>query len=162
VGGGVDGHVTVTGGTLVLSGATVSRHVRIRGGGSFFIGPSTTIMGDLEIEDIPLATTESHVCGTHVRGDLRLRENAAPIQIGSEDGSCPGNTIRGNFEVDGNSAATGIIGNTVGWNLDDHNNAGPTQVFDNTVRGRLLCYDNNSITGGGNTARRKEGQCKDF
>ena len=56
-------------------------------------------------------------------------------------------------------AATTVVGNTVGGNLQDNNNTGATQVFNNLVDNNLRCQQDSVITGGGNTAKSKQGQC---
>lgn len=97
-----------------------------------------------------------------MKGNLWFRNNRTGVQIGSASPSCAGNAINGNLEVQDSTGFTAIFGNTVLGNLEDLNNAGPTQVFDNTVTNNLQCQDNRSITGGGNTAGLKEGQCAAF
>jgi hypothetical protein len=46
--------------------------------------------------------------------------------------------------------------------LQDQNNIGSTQVFSNVITAALQCQGNTSITGGGNTALSKQGQCAKF
>jgi hypothetical protein len=53
-------------------------------------------------------------------------------------------------------------GNTVSGNLQDQDNTGPSQVFNNSIGKNLLCQGNSSITGGGNSAKSKQGQCSAF
>jgi hypothetical protein len=55
-----------------------------------------------------------------------------------------------------------VNGNDVDGNLEDQNNTGPTQVFNNYAGKNLQCQQNSSITGGGNTAQSKLGQCAAF
>jgi hypothetical protein len=64
--------------------------------------------------------------------------------------------------VQNNSALTSLVGNRVTFILQDQNNSAPTQVFYNIVGGILQCQNNASITGAGNTARLKQGQCAAF
>jgi hypothetical protein len=47
-------------------------------------------------------------------------------------------------------------------NLVEQNDAAAAQVFDNQVASSLQCQNNTSITGSGNTARQKQGQCASF
>jgi len=69
--------------------------------------------------------------------------DASPLQIGSTSpGSCAGNAIGGNASINVNSGAIAL--------------------YDNSVTGTLSCSANKSITGGGNTAKSKLGQCKSF
>jgi len=53
-------------------------------------------------------------------------------------------------------------GNTFGKNVSAQNNTGALFIFDNTVGHSLACSANSSITGGGNTASVKTGQCSAF
>ena len=162
VGGGVTGNVTVTGGNLALSNATVGNNVQINGGGSFSIGPSVKIKGNLQIQNIPAGPGQNQVCGSTVSGDLQFQNNGTAVQIGSSSPTCPGNTIGGNLTIQGNTAATVIFGNSIGGNLQDQNNTAATQVSNNTVGNNLQCQSNTTISGGGNTAHQKQGQCAGF
>ncbi len=161
VGGGVTGSITDLGGNLAISNATVGGNVSIAGG-TYSIGPSTTIKGNLTILATTGAAVQNQVCGTSIAGGLTFSLNAAAVEIGSSSAACPGNIIAGNLVVDGNLAATVIYNNTVGGGLLDQLNFRPTQVFDNHVTGILNCTADSSITGGGNTATKKQGQCATF
>ena len=181
VGGQITGNVRVTGGSLVLSNTSVSRNVQINGGGTFAIGPSTIIQGDLQIQNIPVSSGLNVVCGANIKGNLLFQNNGTAAMIGSFP-SCPGNTIGGNLTVQSNSASTQVYnnrvsgnlqnqyntaatiidGNTVGRNLLDQNNTFSTQVFNNSVTNNLQCQNDTTITGGGNTASKKQGQCSTF
>jgi YVTN family beta-propeller protein len=183
IGGTITGNVTVTGGALVLTGVQVSGNVLIGGGGTFSIGPNTS-MGSLDIQgDSPRGTTKNQVCGSTIRGDLHFRNNGDPVVIGSPNQSlCAGNVIHGNLEVQNNTGTTVIYGNTVRFDLLDQNNRAATvidgnivgwdllaecnrvstQVFSNSVKHDISCRDDARITGGRNTAERKQGQCSHF
>ena len=68
--------------------------------------------------------------------------------------------VTGNLQGRNNTAATEGVGNTVGGNLQVQDNTGPsTQVGGSGVGGNLQCESNAAITGGGNSARRKQGRC---
>jgi hypothetical protein len=163
INGYITGNVNVNGGNLVLSGVLIGKDVQIVNGATFSIGPSTTINGNLEIHNIPPGAAQNQVCGSTVSGNLQFHNNGTPVQIGSASESvCVGNVIGGNLEVHNNTGSTGIFNNTVGGNLDDHNNTAPTQVFSNSVRQNLQCVSNSLITGAGNAAGRKQGQCTGF
>jgi len=162
VGGGVTGNVTETGGSLILSNATIGNNVQVNGGGTFSFGQLTTIKGNLEIHNIPAGAAQNQVCATNVAGNLQFHNNGTAVLIGSGSPSCPGNVIRGNLEVHENTAATAIFGNTVGGNLQDQNNTASAEVFQNVVTHSLQCQNNTSITGGGNSASQKQGQCAGF
>lgn len=136
------GNVYQTGGNLTLTNATVLGNVEIWGG-TYSLGPTLTVASKLEVENTPSGSTQNAVCGVNVFGSLYFDGNASPVEIGSSSGSCAGNTIGGDLEVNSNSAAV--------------------QVFNNSVRDYLTCSGNtSSITGGGNTARSKQGQCSSF
>ncbi len=163
VSGGVSGNLTENGGNVVLTQSHVGNDVQINGGGTFTIGPGTTIGNNLQIQSIPSGSGQNQVCGTTVDGNLQFQSNGTAVLIGSTNPfSCAGNTIDGNLEVQSNSAATTVDGNTVKGNLTDQSNTGPTQVFNNAVGNNLACHQNSSITGGGNTAGSKKGQCAAF
>lgn len=175
----VHGSIRVSGGTLQLSDATVKGKVQVKGGGTVSILQSTLIKGSLQIQGVPAGTTQIQICGATIEGDLQYDGNAAAATIGAAP-ACAGNTVRGDLQVSGNSAATVISGNTVTGNLQDEDNSAATQVIGNTVRGNLQvqgntgsptevsgnvvgnslqCQNNASISGGGNSAGKKQGQC---
>jgi hypothetical protein len=159
VAGGINGNVTEIGGSLVLLSAT-ARNVKVTGG-SYLIGPSTQITGDVEISNVLDRLTQGQICGAAIKNNLSVHDNAVTIQIGASH-SCAGNTIGGNLEAHNNSGATGIFFNTVAGNLNDFNNTGRTQVYVNNVSGNLQCENNSVIMGANNTAQSKQGQCADF
>jgi uncharacterized repeat protein (TIGR03803 family) len=180
-GGGVTGNVVMKGGTLVLQNASVGGNVQIQNGGTFTLGPSLTVKGNVQIQSLPDGTMANTICGAAVAGDLQIQSNATAVQIGSASG-CAGNTINGNLQVQNNSVPTTIMNNTISGNLQDQSNSGSTaivdnkvggnlqvqsnsgstQVSNNAVRSNLQCESNSSITGGGNTAAQKQGQCSAF
>lgn len=158
VAGGINGNVTETGGNLVLLGAT-AHDVHISGG-SYLIGPSTQIMGNLEIANVTGAA-QGQICGASISKNLLFHNNDAGVQIGASH-SCVGSTIGGNLDVHNNGGPTAIFFNSVAGDATDHNNTGPTQVYLNDVGGNLDCHSNSVITGGMNTAQQKQGQCSGF
>jgi hypothetical protein len=87
--------------------------------------------------------------------------DSTPLLIGSTSG-CPGNIVSGDLLVSNNAASVSIDNNIVGGSLADLDNLKPTQVFSNQVKGILSCVANSAITGGGNTATKKQGQCANF
>jgi cytoskeletal protein CcmA (bactofilin family) len=154
------GNIQVEGGTLELSGATVKGQITVQGGGTVSILPSTLIEGNLQIEDLPAGSAPIQICGATIDGNLQYQDNAAPVTIGAPPG-CAADTIRGNLQVSGNSASTVISGDDVNGNLQVTDNTGPsTQVSGNVVGQNLQCQNNASITGAGNSARAKQGQCE--
>jgi Dockerin type I domain len=142
VGGGVRGHVQQTGGTFVITNATIGDDVEIERGGTLSIGPSTSIGGHIEIHGLPGSGIANQICGANIRGGLELENNAAPIVIGSASDGFP------------------CLGNTIGGNVEVQNNSGPILVINNTISGQLECEHNVSIIAGPNSARSTEGQCR--
>ncbi|MGA2120135.1 MAG: VCBS repeat-containing protein [Bryobacteraceae bacterium] len=180
-GGGVTGNIIQTGGDLILIGATVGGNVQVQGGGMFSFSASAVIKGNLQVQGVPAGSAQNLVCGVNVKGDLQYQNNGAPIEIGAASTcagdtvggdiqiqnntaatSISGNTVAGTLQVENNMAATSILGNTVAGNLQVENNPDPTTVFNNAVKGILQCSGNTAITGGGNTAAQKQGQCAAF
>ncbi len=161
IGGGVTGNVTENGGKLVISNASVGGNLQVNGG-TFSIGPGVTIKGNFSMVEAAKSTLQSQLCGVSIGGNLQVQESGTPITIGSSSLSCPGNTVTGNLTVSDNSATTAIYNNTVGGSLTDQQNSKPTQVFFNHIAGTLSCSNDTSITGGGNTAIKKLGQCSKF
>ena len=139
--GTVAGNIRQSGGILIVNDATVEGNVKISGG-AFMFGPGTAIGGNLQIKNMPAASTPIRVCGAKVEGNLQVDNNAEPIAIGTGLPSCLGNSVGGNLQLENNSASV--------------------EVFDNDAGGNLHCKNNSSITGGGNTAESKQGECADF
>lgn len=158
----ISGNLQMSGGSLTLTGnSTVQGNMQITGGGTFLIGPGT-INGNVQIQNILASAVTDQICGATVRGSLQLQNNGAAVQIGSP--SCAGNSVSGNVQVTGNSAAVQIDNNSISGNLQVENNTAASAVFTNTVKGNLQCGGNNAalITGGGNKAALKQGQCASF
>jgi hypothetical protein len=163
VDGGVTGNVQESGGNLVLDQSQVGGNVQVNGGGTFAIGPASTIGGNLQVQNLPTGSGQDPVCGTTVNGNLQIQNNGTAIEIGAlPPASCAGNTVGGDLQVQNNTAATTVVGNTVGGNLQDNSNIGATQVFNNLVNNNLQCQLDSAITWGGNTAGSKQGQCATF
>lgn len=135
------GNVYESGGNLTLTNATVLGNIEVQGG-TYSLGPSLTIASKLEVQNVSSGSAQNAICGANVYGSVYFNSNASPVQIGSSAGSCPGNSIGGDLEINSNTAAV--------------------QVFNNTVRDSLTCSGDSSITGGGNSAKRKQGQCSSF
>ena len=134
----VEGNIKVNGGTLELSGASVKGNVQVQGSGAVSILPATHIEGNLQIQNLPSGSAAIQICGAAIDGNLQYQSNGAAVTIGGASG-CAGNTIGGNLQVDDNSAAA-VISN-------------------DTVSGNLQCQNDAAVTGGGNSARQKQGQC---
>jgi hypothetical protein len=169
INGTIDGNVQANGGNLVLSGVLVRGNVQFNGGGTFSVVSFTSIVGNLQIQNLPSGTITNQICNATVLGDLQFQNNGTAVQIGSAPPSsvpsslpCGGNTIGGDLQIQNNAALTQIYNNAVGGNLQDQNNTAATQVFNNSVENQLHCQNDILITGGGNTAKEKQGQCSSF
>jgi len=161
--GTITGNVQANGGNVTLSGTLVGGDVQFNNGGTFSIGPFTTIDGNLQVQNLPSGSAANQICNATVLGNLQFQNNGTSVLIGAAPpSSCAGNVVGGNLEVQNNTAATSLFGNFVTGNLQDHNNTGATQVFSNTVQQSLQCQNNSAITGGANKARQKQGQCAAF
>jgi hypothetical protein len=217
--GGITGNLTQTGGTVVLenssfvkgslqmsggglsiSNSGVSGNLEVTGGGTFSIGPTASIGGNLQIQNLPASAGTNQVCGASVQGNLEIQNSGTATLIGSP--GCAGNVVGGNLQVQSNTATTAIYNNTIAGdlsaqsntaltqiysntvkgNLSDQSNTALTQIYSNTVKGNLTdqnntagsqvfnnavistlqCSGDSSITGGGNTAKSKQGQCATF
>ena len=162
IGGTVNGNISQTGGTLTISHLTVKGNLQVQNGGTVSVGPNALIQGNLQIQNVPASAAASQICRATVQGNVQVQNTGGAVQIGSASAGCAGNIISGNLQVQNNAGATGVVGNIVSGNLQDQNNTAPTQVTDNTVTNILQCENNTSITGGGNTASLKQGQCSAF
>ena len=160
IGGGVTGNVAETGGTLTLTGSTVTGNFQTVGG-TFAISSGSSIKGNFAVLDLGKSSAQNTICGSSVGGNLQVVASFTPIAIGNGT-SCPGNTITGSLTVTANDAAIAMYGNTIGGSLTDTANFQATQVFSNNIKGSLTCSADVSITGGGNTAKVKTGQCAKF
>lgn len=178
-GSSVEGNIKVNGGHLELSAATVKGNVQVQGGGTVSILDGTTINGNLQIQNLPAVSEQNQICGATITGNLQYQNNRAAVQIGAAP-DCPGSTVRGNLQAIGNSAEVAIADNMVTGNLQDQSNSASTQLDGNTIGGNLQlqnntgastevsgnvvgknlqCDNNASISGGGNSAKKKQGQC---
>jgi len=157
----VNGNLQASGGSLSLSNSAVGNDLQITGAVTFSIGPAVSICGNLQIQGLPVSANTDEVCGTSVRGNLTFQNSGTAVQLGSGPG-CAGNIVGGDLSVQSNTASTAVDSNSVGGNLTDQNNTGASQVFSNAVTKNLQCNGDSSITGGGNTASSKQGQCAKF
>jgi lysophospholipase L1-like esterase len=158
VGGGVTGNITQTGGNLILSGTTVGGNVQVQSGGTVSITGFARIVGNLQIQNLRTSSVQNQICGASILGNLQYQNSNAPIEIGAST-MCSGNTVGGNLQVVNNGGAVGIVGNTVTGNLQVVNDSGSSTVSSNNVAKNLQCSGNKTITGSGNYASQKQGQC---
>lgn len=143
MGGEITGKVVVTGGTFATTNSIIAGNVTIGGAGTFSLGAGTTIDGNLGIGLTAPGTTTNQVCGTNVLHNVSVEGEAGALQFGSASPTtCAGNTIGGNVTID----------------VSD----GPISVYNNSIGSNLSCQAGGSITGDGNTAKHKLGQCAAF
>ncbi len=140
----VDGNLTDNAGRLVLaslatpsgtSSAHVLGNVSISGASALTLGPGVAIDGNLVIQNVP-GTQQGTVCGTTVKGNLQVQNNASPMEIGGS--ICGGDTVSGNLQVNNNTAMTDVSFNKIAGNLTCQNNKDLT-VASNTVKGNTQC-----------------------
>ena len=181
----VDGNLQVTGGGIftVTSGSTVKGNLQVQ---SIPAGPATNLVcgssvdGNLQYQNngtaVLIGAAAPASCpGNLIDGNLTIQSNSAPasatgntvkgnltLQSNTAAAGAVDNTVKGNLTVQSNTADTVVDGNTVSGNLQDQSNTAATQVFTNIVGGNLQCQSNTTITGGGNTAKSKQGQCSAF
>ena len=94
-------------------------------------GPGVAIDGNLVIQNVP-GTQQGTVCGTTVKGNLQVQNNASPMEIGGS--ICGGDTVSGNLQVNNNTAMTDVSFNNVSGNLQCQGNTNFTSSS-NTVKG---------------------------
>lgn len=141
-GGGVAGNISMDGGSLVLQNSKIGGNVNIQGASAFSIDTGTTIAGSLNIQNIAPGVSLNQVCGTMVGGNAAVYASASPVELGSTDSSCLGNSFGKNVSITYDTGATG--------------------VYNNAIAKNLACSNNTSISGSGNTAGKMRGQCAAF
>jgi hypothetical protein len=145
-----------------MNNLTIGESMRVQGG-TFTIGRSVVVGGNLTVQNLPAGSAQNRVFGVTINGNLRLQNNDAPALIGATAPVlCAGNAVRGDVFARNNTAAASVVGNTISDNLIAQDNTAATNLENNTVQRQLLCQNNTSITGGGNTAAHKQGQCAGF
>jgi hypothetical protein len=145
-GGVVKGGIVSTGGIVVLNNASVSGAVGIGGSAS---GPGVG--------------QQHSICGSNIGGSLIVLADGDRVAIGGAAGtSCTTNTFGGDIQVLSSSGAATIGYNTVKGNLLLEFDSGAVQVLDNKITKTLACSGDTNISGSGNTAASKQGQCAKF
>jgi len=137
----IKGDINVTGGSFVLA-CTVDGNVTISGNSAFSLH-GASIGNNLHIQSLLAGQPQGAVCGSMIKGNLVVQNNASPVEIGANNANaCAGNTVRNNLQVRNNSAATSIDYNNVSGNLQVNNDAAMTYVSGNMVGKNLLCQNN--------------------
>jgi sugar lactone lactonase YvrE len=143
---------TIGAGTTACAGNTISGSVTLQANKAAIGLTGNVVGGSLVDQSNTAATTLS---GNTVSGSLTDQGNSAASVVSL-------NTITGSLVDESNSASSVLLQNTVGASLTDQGNTGATQVTGNKVTGTLLCQSNTSISGSGNTAAKKQGQCSTY
>ena len=138
VGGAINGNVRLDGGNLSLTNVVVSGNVQLQGGGSFSIGPSATINGNLQAHNLPAGGAGNQVCDSQITANLQYQNSGTPVEIGSGSPTCTGNTIGGNIQFHNNNAQGLITNNSINGNLQCQNDtpAASGIADSNTVGGQ--------------------------
>jgi hypothetical protein len=137
----IKGDVNVTGGSFALA-CTVDRNVTILGSSAFSLH-GASIGNNLHIQSLSAGQPPGTVCGSMIKGNLVVRNNASPVEIGANNShACAGNTVRNDLQVHNNSAATSIDYNNVSGKLHINNDTATTDVSGNMVGNNLLCQNN--------------------
>jgi hypothetical protein len=163
-----------------MRASQVGGNVEIKGGTEGTFIESTDFRGNLEISGRSVGTFAStaafQLIGTNVGGSFKFEKNSGPTQIlGASivgDLHVVENNVSGTFcpfpggggfpfpdcpVVDNGQ----LLRNDVGGHMQVFKNIGPIAVSENTIEQKLQCKENSPPpTGAGNTARRKEGQCR--
>ena len=144
----VQGNVTENGGSLVLDpSASVGGNVQISQASVFTLGPSAAIGGNLQIQSLTAGLPQGTVCGTQVKGNLQVQNDASPVEVGgTATQGCPGNSVGGNLLVNSNTAAVRIDNNAVAGGLHVDNDSATTDVSGNSVGKNMECQSNSTVT----------------
>ncbi len=137
----IKGNVSVIGGSFALA-CTADGNVTISGSSAFILH-GASIGNNLQIQSLSAGQPQGAVCGSTIKGNLVVQNNASPVEIGANNANaCAGNTIRNNLQVESNSAATSIDYNNVSGNLQINNDTATTDVSGNSVGNNLQCENN--------------------
>ncbi len=131
----VRGDVTVKSrANLMVNGANISGSIQSEGANKIDINSNTRTGNNVLLR----RGVEVSIDGATITGDLQLEANTGPVRVES-------NTIIGNLQAKSNKDGGSII------------------ISSNQIGNNLQCQDNNPApTGGGNTAKQKEGQCENL
>jgi phage tail protein X len=151
-----------SGGDITMTGGSVGGNVTMQGGLAVVQLSGATIKGNVNLQNLSATTAQSSICGLTVTGNFDLQNSGGPMQIGSATPACPGNSVDGNMTIQNNTAAISAVNNQMTGNLTVQGNTGTVQVIGNNVGKNLDCSNDTSISGSGNTARQKQGQCTNF
>jgi hypothetical protein len=159
-----------------IVGTLVDGNVEIKGGSAVTAIEASDVGGNLDIVERSAGNSALVFLGVSVAGNVKFEKNSGPTQFFL-------NEIRGNFHVTENNVSGTFcpfpggggfpfppcpvvdngqfLDNLVGGHMQVVKNVGPIDISRNTIGKKLQCKENaSSPTGAGNTARKKEGQCR--
>lgn len=182
--GSYDNVVVPSGANCTINGSTLKGNLLLQPGANVVDVRNTTINGNVQGEsfrslDLHVSrvngsvqlkkwTVNVQICGTRTQNIQVEEGTAGRLLIGGTCASFGGNTTSGNIQVVKNRLTTSpaqIHNNTVGGDLQVFTNSGSVaiDIRGNSIRGNLQCKENRPApTGGGNTAAKKEDQCRTF
>jgi hypothetical protein len=158
--GPADNVVVPSGDTCFLEGAVIHGNVLAEPHSMLFIGPATTIRGNVEVKDAAHTAAFMSTIGGNYKCDNCFFEDVVQSAVGgsvqvtgADDGVFVENsTVSGNIEIVESSSGlfAFVIGNTfVGGNVKFEKNIGPVLIgaggpfLNNTILGDLQIYENN-------------------
>lgn len=162
--------VVPAGASCSLTGVTVRGNVRVQENASFYangaaIGGSVRCRScsfvDLYSSTIGRSVlVEGEIDGSYINdntigGDLEIAASWA----GGAVFEIQRNRIGRDLRFKKNTGTAVISGNVVGKDLEVAGNAGAIEVSGNQAKHSLECTGNNGLRGGGNSAKRKRGEC---
>ncbi|MBV8088344.1 MAG: vanadium-dependent haloperoxidase [Alphaproteobacteria bacterium] len=137
----IKGNINVSGGSFSLA-CTADGNVTISGSSAFSLH-AASIGNNLRIQSLSAGQPQGAVCGSMIKGNLVVGNNASPVAIGAANANaCAGNVVGNNLHVHNNSATTSIDYNSISGNLQVDNDTATTDVSGNIVGNNLQCQNN--------------------
>ena len=155
------GPVTVNGNLQVLSNSasttmsyvTVSGSLQAESNSAPVSVTYDKVQGAIQVQS---NSSTVSVANDTTQGAMQVQSNTSSVAVTA-------NTVTGALQVQDNKSTVTVTGNTVTGALQVESNTGPsTTVSNNTVTSTLQCSGNTTITGSGNKAQTKQGQCATF
>lgn len=152
---GVADNLIVLGGTeCLLVGAQIRGNALAQPNSGLFVGPGTTIGGNVEVKELAATGSFQAEIGGNYKCDNCFFEDVEGTTVGgnveitgADDGDfIVDSTIAGNLEIV-NSAAGNfaflVAGNRIGGDVKFEKNTGPSALVGNIVEGDLRIFENN-------------------
>ena len=138
--------VVPSGATCTLVTGTQVSDLTVQDGG-VLMARGITISHDLQ------ADGGVTICGTTIEHDLHVEHASGGAVTIGDLGSCAGDTIGHDLQVENNAVPVTVAGDHVGHDLQVHNNSGGSTVSGNSVGHDARCDGNNPVaTGQANSA----------